>query len=182
MGATTMNDDAKPTRKEQVRAKRAEMLELVSESAERDLHDERYDWLRSLSRRRWLVGATLAMPVCYGLTLFYDWPLVSLICLIAYGAAWFLLRRATRLIADLPEEFLDERQLTVRYRAYYHAFLGAAAVLSVLLLIVMANQLLAKAIGSAELSTSQLFDLIIAALFVVLPLPTAIFAWTEPEL
>jgi hypothetical protein len=42
---------------------------------------------------------------------------------------WFLLRRAVRLVADAPDEALDERLIAIRNRIYLTAFRALATVL-----------------------------------------------------
>ena len=181
MGATTMSDEQNKSREERIAEKRAELLDLTEEHAEQELYDEKYNWIRGRDRRRQLVVATIAAPVLHGLANYMEWPFLSLLFILAFGAGWFLLRRATRSITDLPAEFLDERMLKVRSQAYYHAYLGAVSVLSIVLLLAVGNLFAVKAQAAEVLTGSQFFDLVLAAMFVIFVLPSCIFAWNEPE-
>ena len=50
------------------------------------------------------------------------WSALSLIYILLIFAFWFLLRQSVRLVADAPEEALDERLIQIRDRSYVIAY------------------------------------------------------------
>ena len=55
----------------------------------------------------------------------------GIVVVLAGVVVWWLLRMSVRLVADLPEEYLDERQADLRNRSYVDAYrwLGAGVVI-----------------------------------------------------
>lgn len=167
------NDDAQELRKK--------VLEDVARKADRDFADTRYDWLRSRGRRRALVLLTMAFVVVYGLGNYFAWPVTTLVTLILFGVCLWLLRVAVRGITDYPDEIVDERMREVRGVTYRYAFLGVMCLLSLYLIVYIGNQLLAKSDIVAPMTADQLHELAFMFFFASMALPTAIFAWNEPE-
>lgn len=94
----------------------------VAEMADSVMRDTRFDWMRTRAARRGIVALMIAMlfamPVAW-------MTLPSLAALGVVGLAaivWWALRMSVRVVADLPEEYLDERQARVRDRAYVDAY------------------------------------------------------------
>jgi hypothetical protein len=94
----------------------------VAAMAETVMRDTRWDWLRTRRARLGIValmiGMLVAIPVVW-------MTLPSLAALGVVGLAaivWWALRMSVRVVADLPEEYLDERQARVRDRAYVEAY------------------------------------------------------------
>jgi hypothetical protein len=94
------------------------------------LRDTRYDALRSPRARRLLVGLALVSLASTVLLFWFGHSLLATPALVVTTAAWLLLRVAVRSIADLPNEFLDERLIQVRDNAYFESYriLGAVAI------------------------------------------------------
>ena len=140
------------------------------------------------SRRRALVLATYVtfaafMVVMYrGYTAEPRWPgplaVVAVILFVATGAAFVRLVTAPGYAADTLDRRLDERQRQVRDRAYRLAYYGLTVLFGAFSLVLM------YAAGSDDGWTS----IRVAALFLpwltFVPgsLPTAVVAWTEPDL
>lgn len=87
----------------------------------KDVADTRWDWLRTPSGLAILIGCTIAF--LYGRPVavwFFDdgIGLVPLLLVGAIFAVWFLLRRAVRLVADAPDDALDERLVAICDRMY----------------------------------------------------------------
>ena len=55
--------------------------------------------------------------------------IIPLVMVAGVFAVWFLLRRAVRLVADAPDDALDERLVAIRNRIYLSAFRALATVL-----------------------------------------------------
>lgn len=100
----------------------------IERNVQAQMTDTRFNWLRGRTGRRTLVVAmavTIALvPVAWvaGGSL---WGIVS-VCVAAL--LWWALRISVRTVADLPAEFLDERQERVRDRAYVEAYRILAAI------------------------------------------------------
>ena len=94
----------------------------VAEMADSVMRDTRFDWMRTRAARRSIVALMIAMLVAVPVA----WmTLPSLAALGVVGLAaivWWALRMSVRVVADLPEEYLDERQARVRDRAYVDAY------------------------------------------------------------
>ena len=110
--------------------------ESVAASAEKVLTDHRFDWLRTSRNRVLLAIATIIVialvPAAYAVN-----SVVGLLAILATFGMYLLLRLAVRSIADLPDEYLDERQVSIRDDAYRAAFLWFAG-----LVVVMVSALL----------------------------------------
>lgn len=94
----------------------------VAERAERILSDQRFPALRTRRGRVALVmaqGMTIVlMPVVW---LAAD-PVAGMVMVILSMAVMSLLRRSVRVVADLPDDVLDERLRTRRNAAYVEAY------------------------------------------------------------
>jgi hypothetical protein len=98
----------------------------------KDLSDTKWDLLRS---RRGL-GAVIALAlfvifVAPVIVWFVDDGIGVIPLVMAAGVfvVWFLLRRAVRLVADAPDDALDERLVAIRNRIYLSAYRALATVL-----------------------------------------------------
>ena len=137
----------------------------------------------SLRQRRLAVlGQLLSFPVILSLGswlgLSVGWT--TLLALLVYLATAFYLYRGTGLwhYGNAPDEWLDERQVQVRNRAYRLAY----AFISALLIILIGYLLLAPDMGWSNLTNYEQRSGLFYTLFaIVLILPSAILAWTEPE-
>ena len=167
-----------------VPAKRAEMLQRMEPRAERDLYDERLNWLRTPIRRRVLVIPTGPSIAIAGLAAIVDRPVISLVALAGFIALIFLLRKVGRSIVDLPDELVDERMRAVRGRVYRYAFIGLMALIPVLFISDILLSLVAKYSDTtlAPLTADQWWDGVMTVFFFGMALPGMIHAWIEPEL
>lgn len=110
------------------------------ESVEKQLNDTRWDGLRTPGAKRFLLWASNVAILVGTVFLFIvgDTPLAafSLIHILLIGVFWFLLRQSVRLVADAPEEALDEMLIAQRNRSYLTAYrwLAAGAILMVVVL------------------------------------------------
>lgn len=101
------------------------------ESVEKQLNDTRWDGLRTPGAKRFLLWSSNLAILAGTVFLFTvgDTPLAafSLIHILLIGVFWFLLRQSVRLVADAPEEALDEMLLAQRNRSYLTAYRWLAA-------------------------------------------------------
>lgn len=133
-------------------------------------------------RRLAVIGQLVSFPVILSmgswLSLSVGWT--TLFALFIYLASAFYLYRGTGLwhYGNAPDELLDERQVQVRNRAYR---LGYSFV-SLLLIMLISYLLMAADMGWSSLAAYDQRSGLFWTLFaVVLVLPSAILAWTEPE-
>jgi hypothetical protein len=93
---------------------------------EKQLNDTKWDGLRTPGAKRALLWGT-NIVVLFGTGLLFSvgdnaWAAYSLIHILLIFVSWFLLRQSVRLIADAPEEALDERMIAQRNNSYLIAF------------------------------------------------------------
>lgn len=106
--------------------------------ADKMLTETKFAWLRTRRARTGLVWLQIVLLVATPLTWIWVGTLAGLGVVIASFVALFFLRRSVRVMADLPDEFLDERQLARRNASYveaYRVFGGLVMVLATIGLI-----------------------------------------------
>ena len=95
-------------------------------SVEKQLNDTQWDGLRTQGAKRFLLIATNIFLMSGTVFLFVvgdnGWTALSLIYILLLFTFWFLLRKSVRLVADAPEEALDERLIQIRDRSYVIAY------------------------------------------------------------
>jgi hypothetical protein len=95
-------------------------------SVEKQLNDTQWDGLRTRGAKTFLLISTnvflLAGTVFLVLVGDNGWTSLSLIYILLLFTFWFLLRKSVRLVADAPEEALDERLIQIRDRSYVIAY------------------------------------------------------------
>ena len=94
----------------------------------------------------------------------------------------WLLAPFTQRIADKKESDLDERQKTVRNRAYHSAYqvLGSV-VLTALMYWHLDLQHFEGALPSPDITKQNATSLFSGLLWLIITLPTSIIAWNEPD-
>jgi hypothetical protein len=121
----------------------------VAANADKLMADTSYDRFRTRPARIALVagfGACLVLIAVAYLTL---GQLAGLVMVILTAVVWGVLRVSVRTIADLPDDYLDERQLAVRNASYVESYryLGTAVALALTI------GLLAFVVNGSELDT-----------------------------
>jgi hypothetical protein len=95
-------------------------------SVEKQLNDTQWDGLRTKGAKIFLLIATnvslLAGTAFLVVVGDNGWTALSLIYILLLFTFWFLLRKSVRLVADAPEEALDERLIQIRDRSYVIAY------------------------------------------------------------
>lgn len=113
-------------------------------SVEKQLNDSKWDGLRTKGAKRFLlIGTNVVILFGTGFLMAVgDNALASyaLIHILLLGVFWFLLRQSVRLVADAPQEALDERLIRIRDRSYLVAYrwFGVLTALLVIALMVFA--------------------------------------------
>ena len=127
-----------------------------AKSVEKQLNDTQWDGLRTRGAKVFLLVSTNVLLVVGTIFLFTvgdnAWSALSLIYILLIFAFWFLLRQSVRLVADAPEEALDERLIQIRDRSYVIAYRWLA-----LLVIIFGTALLVFTIFTDFLSESDGF-------------------------
>jgi len=107
-----------------------------SKEVEKSLYEDKWNGLRTKGALRFLVwGNTL---VILGGTVFLSFipdspaAFYLLIHILLIFVFWFLLRKAVRLVADAPDESLDERLLQLRNTSYLWAYRWLSTIVFVL--------------------------------------------------
>ena len=100
-------------------------------SVEKQLNDTKWDGLRTISAKRGLFWAS-HLVILFGTGFLLTvgdnaWAAYSLIHILLIFVMWTLVRQSVRLIADAPEEALDEMFLAKRNASYVVAFRTMAA-------------------------------------------------------
>ena len=94
----------------------------VADMADTVMRDTKWDWMRTRRARLTIVGVMIALIVAVPFAWLYL-PALAALGVVAIGAVgWWALRMSVRVIADLPEEYLDERQARQRDRSYVDAY------------------------------------------------------------
>ncbi len=125
-------------------------------SVEKQLNDTQWDGLRTQGAKRFLLIATniFLMSGTVFLIVVGDngWTALSLIYILLLFTFWFLLRKSVRLVADAPEEALDERLIQIRDRSYVIAYRWLS-----MLAILLATALLGFSIYTDSQAESSVF-------------------------
>lgn len=128
-----------------------------AKSVEKQLNDTQWDGLRTRGAKVFLLVSTNVLLVAGTIFLFTvgdnAWSALSLIYILLIFAFWFLLRQSVRLVADAPEEALDERLIQIRDRSYVIAYRWLA-----LLVIILGTALLVFTIFTGFLPESDGFN------------------------
>ena len=151
----------------------------VRKAAASLIDDPRYDAWRSQGRRRALVSAAVLSIVITVAACLYGNPLLLLLPIIASACCWWLLRKVVRGMADLPDEFVDERMRAVRNEHYLYAY----RILSALMLVVVLAMYMASDAGRLDWQpeTAHVHALFWGLLLVSGMLPSMLLAWSQRE-
>jgi hypothetical protein len=108
--------------KERWQASKERNAAAVEERADRLMADTHYDWLRTRQARVALVVAYAASLVLVAAAYLAVGSIAGILAVLLVIVVWVLLRLSVRTIADLPEDYLDERQAALRNAAYVEAY------------------------------------------------------------
>lgn len=142
--------------------------------------DTRFDRFRGLRIRRASVVVTFVLLAAAVAAFWADLEIVAPGLAALALISGLLLRRVVRLTADAPDEALDERLIAVRNASYLQAYRVVSS-LTVLALLVLSIAVDASRIDY-ETTGAHLTALFWGFLGVSLITPTAVVAWTQPEI
>lgn len=103
----------------------------LERQVEQQMTDTRFNALRGRRGRQVLVVGTAVVIALGPVAWLVGGSLWGIASVVVAALLWWALRLSVRTVADLPEEFLDERQERVRDRAYLDAYRVFAAVMVV---------------------------------------------------
>lgn len=113
----------------------------ASKSVQKQLNDTRWDGLRTSGAKVFLLVASNLVMILGSVFLFTvgDTPLASylLIHILLVFVSWFLLRKSVRLVADAPDEALDEMLIQQRNRSYLWAYRVLISLLSIAVVVLL---------------------------------------------
>ena len=166
-------------------------------SVQDSLEDTRWDGLRTPAAKRALLVSTNLVALVGGALLWFMPEdsgagfAVSLVALALYllllGAGWYLLRQSTRLIADAPDDALDERTVSERNRSYLPAYRVLTTAVMIGWIFVLGFTAAGEELGVVddpyviELTMKELQVLFWGTLFYVAALPSMALAWASTE-
>lgn len=106
--------------------------QLVAARVEQIMVDTRFQSLRTRKARVALAVAMSALIVVIPATWIVLGSIAGIVAVLVGVVVWWLLRMSVRLVADLPDEYLDERQTDLRNRSYLEAYRWLAGLVIVL--------------------------------------------------
>ncbi len=152
----------------------------IAQEARSMLFDSRYDSWRSAGRRRVLVIASVLAIVFTCIASVTDNPILLLPTLGVAGGCWWVLRKVVRGMADLPDDFIDERIQAVRNEHYLYAY---RILCGVLCLVLIAFYMAADARQIQwQPGANHLHALFWGTLLSSAMLPSMLLAWTQREI
>ena len=161
----------------------------VAKNIDAVMHDTKWDVIRTAKAQKILV--VLGVASILGATTLYWFedsikPGIGILGVIPIFLVWWLLRISVRLVADAPDEYLDELQLKQRDRTYLHAFRSLAFLVSGLAvaLMIFVISMDYQRIGSVDyyqisLTFGQVNSVIWLILGAVILTPNLALAWTQ---
>ena len=148
---------------------------------ERIQRDHKFQRLRTRNTRRILAVISALLCVAIIPSFAQGGVIVGIAVTIAAWGSWWVLRISTRTVAELPERFLDERQLAVRNRAYFGAYLILGYTVSALLTIGLVVFVLVSENDAVTLTTTwdQALGLTMSLTLLCSLLPSMVVAWSD---
>jgi hypothetical protein len=134
-------------------------------------------WFAVPPRRRALVSVWATCLVALPVVVMLEFDLVTPMLGLATGAGAMLLRHVVRMVADLPDSLLDERQVRLRDRAYLSAYRMVGSVIPLSLLGIFFAMDLFGYVPAA----GHFWALGWSALTGSIGAPSAALAWIEPD-
>lgn len=158
-------------------------VKAVADMVETVMHDTRWDPLRTRRARLTIVAAMVSLLVAIP-TAWITLPAAAALGLMAVAAGvWWMLRMSVRVIADLPEEYLDERQVRVRDRAYLDAYrwFSGLTLLGATLVLVWFVMVSDNDVATVTISWGTAMAVFWAFEGLALTLPSIVLALQEPD-
>jgi len=104
----------------------------VAVRVDRIMSDTRFQSLRTSRARLALAVVMIALIVVIPAAWILIGSIAGIVAVLAGAVVWWMLRLSVRLVADLPDEYLDERQTLLRDRTYLESYRWLAALVIIL--------------------------------------------------
>lgn len=163
----------------------------VSKNIDAVMHDTKWDVIRTARAQKLLVAFGVASIVGAPTLFWFEdsiKPGIGILGVIPIFLVWWLLRISVRLVADAPDEYLDELQLKQRDRTYLHSFRILAALVSALavglmVLVISMDYVSIDSVDYYEFSLTfgQVNAAIWGLLGAVILVPNLALAWTQSK-
>jgi hypothetical protein len=165
--------------------------EKVAKNIDQVMRDTKWDAVRTSRAQRLLVilGALslIGSPILFWFEDFIK-PGIGILSVLPIFLIWWLLRISVRLVADAPDEYLDELQIQQRDRTYLQSFRVLAALVSALavaLMIITISKDVAT-IGNVEyydfrLTFGQINAVVWSILGSTILVPNMVLAWNQAK-
>lgn len=164
--------------------KAAEKIELV-------MRDTKWNALRTAKVQKLLVVlGTLSLGASPLIFWFEDYikPGIGILSVLPIFIVWWLLRLSVRLVADAPDEYLDELQIKQRDRTYLQSFRILALIVTLLAVALMVITISKDVItrGNVELyeftlTFGQVNSIIWSILGPTILIPNLVLAWRNAK-
>lgn len=155
------------------------------------MNDTKWDGIRTARAQRILVALGVLALVSAPTLFWFEDHLksgIGILGVMPIFLIWWLLRISVRLVADAPDEFLDEYQVQERDRTYLHSFRILAFVVSGLAVALMTFAVTRDFVAIASIdyyefkvSFGQVNAVIWAILGPVILIPNLVLAWNQAK-
>lgn len=155
------------------------------DSTNKIMHDTRWDWTRNRTIRIALIVVITTLLICVNQG-FWQYsgtrPIFRVIGFLSVAgviACFLLLRLSIRSINDIPTEFIDEREMKIRDRAFFHAYKILDIALSIVFTVLLLNYFLSGNFFLANIQWSgyKFMAVFLPAMGFVSALPVMSLAW-----
>ena len=163
----------------------------VAKEIDAAMHDTKWDGIRTARAQRILVSlGVVSLVGAPALFWFEDsiQPGIGILGVIPIFLIWWLLRISVRLVADAPDEYLDEFQVRQRDRTYLHSFrilasLVSALAVALMIFVISMDYVSVDSIDYYELSPTfgQVNSIIWLILGPVILVPNLVLAWNQAK-
>lgn len=170
---------------------RSSSKEKMAKNIDTVMHDTKWDALRTSRAQRALVILGSLSLIASPLAFWFEGVIktgIGILSVIPIFLIWWLLRISVRLVADAPDEYLDEFQVKQRDRTYLYAFrifAGIATSLAIAVMVVIISMDV-QVVGDVELyELSLTFGQVNAGIWAILGstilLPNMVLAWQQSK-
>ncbi len=163
----------------------------VAKNIDAVMSDTKWDGIRTARAQRILVVlgvvSLVGAPILFWFEDFIK-PGIGILAVIPIFLIWWLLRISVRLVADAPDEYLDEFQVRQRDRTYLHSFRILAGLVSglavaLMIFVISMDYVSIDSIDYYEISLTfgQVNSIIWAILGSVILVPNLVLAWNQAK-
>lgn len=174
------------------RSSKSKRNKKLDQNIESIMNDTKWDSIRTAKAQRILVALGVLSLIVAPLAFWFESHIkdgIGIVFVIPIFLIWWLLRISVRLVADAPDEYLDEHQVKQRDRTYLHAFRILAGVVTGLAIALMITVISIDVQVNGSIETYALqptFGQVNAVIWAVLGstilLPNLVLAWQQSKL